>query len=131
MTPGQDDRSLVGLISDLSQQVTSLLQTEGKLLRTELYEKAEQAGTGAAEVLGGAICLMAALLILLQALVIALANAGLGAGWSSLIVGLVVAALGAFLVRNGASNMKPSQLTPDRTTDQFKRDATVIKDQIR
>lgn len=121
----------MGLISDLSQQVTTLLQTEGKLLRTELYEKAEQAGAGAAEVLGGAICLMAALLILLQALVIALANAGLGAGWSSLLVGIVVALVGAFLVRTGAANMKPSQLTPDRTTGQLKRDASVIKDQVK
>jgi hypothetical protein len=131
MTRGQDDRSLIGLISDLSVQITTLLQTEGKLLRTELYEKAEQAGSGAAEVLGGAICLMAALLILLQALVIALANAGLGAGWSSLLVGIVVALLGAFLVRNGASNMKLSQLTPDRTTAQLKRDASVIKEQVK
>jgi len=121
----------MGLISDLSQQVTTLLQTEGKLLRTELYEKAEKAGAGAAEVLGGAICLMAALLILLQALVIALANAGLGAGWSSLLVGIVVAVVGAFLVRTGAANMKPSQLTPDRTTGQLKRDASVIKDQVK
>nr|WP_244439955.1 phage holin family protein [Mesorhizobium metallidurans] len=121
----------MSLISDLSHQVTNLLQTEGRLLRTELLEKAEQAGAGAAEVLGGAICLMTALLILLQALVIALANAGLGVGWSSLLVGVVVALIGVFLVRNGALNMKPSQLTPDRTVTQLKRDANVIKDQVK
>jgi len=131
MTPGQDDRSLMTLVSDLAQQVTTLLQTEGKLLRTELYEKAEQAGAGAVEVLGGAICLMAALLILLQALVIALAKAGLGAGWSSLLVGVVVAGLGLILVRSGAASMKPSNLTPDRIAAQLKSDANVIKDQVK
>ncbi|MBA1144487.1 phage holin family protein [Mesorhizobium neociceri] len=131
MTPTQDERSLIMLVSDLTHQVTTLLQTEGKLLRTELYEKAERAGAGAAEVLGGAICLVAALLVLLQALVIALAQAGLGAGWSSLLVGVLVALLGLFLVRNGSASMKLSKLTPDRTAAQFKSDADVIKDQVR
>ena len=65
-----ENRSLATLVSDLAQQVTTLLQTEGRLLRTELSENARKAGAGAIEVLGGAICLMAALMVLLQALVI-------------------------------------------------------------
>lgn len=131
MTPTQDDRSLMTLISDLSQQVTTLLRTEGQLLRTELAEKAEKAGAGAIEVLGGAICLLAALLVLLQAVVIALSKTALGPGWSSLLVGVLVAILGFILLRTGSANMKPSELTPDRTTAQLKRDASAIKDQIK
>ncbi|RUU33047.1 phage holin family protein, partial [Mesorhizobium sp. M6A.T.Ca.TU.002.02.2.1] len=102
-----------------------------RLLRAEISEKISKAGAGAAEVLGGAICLLAALIVLLQALVIALASAGLGAGWSSLLVGIVVAILGIILLRSGTKSMAPSELTPDRTQDQLKRDARVIKDQIR
>ena len=131
MNDAPDVRSLGTLVSDLAQQVTTLLQTEGKLLRAELGENARKAGAGAIEVLGGAICILAALMVLLQALVIALANAGMGAGWASLLVGIVVAALGALLLRNGSAALSPSELTPDRTQEQFKRDARIVKDQIR
>jgi hypothetical protein len=127
----QDERSLATLISDLAQQGSTLVRTEAKLLRAELSEKAAALGSGAIEVGAGAICLLAALMVLLQALVIALANAGLGAGWSSLLVGVVVAAFGAVLVRNGSAKFDPSELNPDRTTDQLKRDARVIKEQVR
>ncbi|MER8474536.1 phage holin family protein [Mesorhizobium sp. M1163] len=131
MTDNQDTRSLTTLVSDLAQQVTILLQTESRLLRAEMSEKVSKAGAGAVEVMGGAICLLAALMVLLQALVIALASAGLGAGWSSLLVGVVVAVLGVILLRSGKASMAPSELTPDRTQDQLKRDARVIKEQIR
>ncbi len=131
MSEQQDSRSLMTLVSDLAQQMTTLFQTEGKLFRAELYEKMAKVGAGAAEVLGGAICLLAALLILLQALVIALANAGLGAGWSSLLVGLLVAGLGMFLLKNGSDAVSSSNLTPDRTQTQLKRDAQVVKEQLK
>ena len=131
MSVGSDDRSLMTLISDLSQQVATLVQTESRLLRAELSEKAEKAGSGGMEVLGGAICLLAALLVLLQALVIALAKTPLGPGWSSLLVGVLVAILGLILLRAGSSTMKPSELAPDRTAGQLKRDANVIKDQVK
>lgn len=126
-----DNRSLAMLVSDLAQQVTTLLQTEGRLLRAELGEKASNAGAGAVEVLGGAICLIAALVVLLQALVIALASAGLGPGWSSLLVGVVVAGLGVILLRTGKASMNASELAPERTQDQLKRDARVVKEQLR
>jgi hypothetical protein len=127
----QDTRSLTTLISDLAQQATSLLQTESRLLRAEMSDKFKQAGAGAAEVLGGAICLLAALLVLLQALIVALTKAGLGAGWSSLLVGVVVAILGVILLRTGMSSMDPANLKPERTQDQLSRDARVLKEQLK
>jgi hypothetical protein len=131
MNQNADSRSLATLVSDLAQQVTTLLQTEGRLLRAEMSEKLTKVGAGAIEVLGGAICLMAALIVLLQALVIALANAGLGAGWSSLLVGLIVAGLGIFLLRAGAASMKASDLAPERMQGQLKQDVGVIKEQLK
>ena len=78
MTDTPDGRGLGTLISDLAQQVTTLLQTEGKLFRSEMSDKLSKVGAGGMEVLAGAMCLLAALIVLLQALVIALANAGTG-----------------------------------------------------
>ena len=79
MNEHQDSRGVATLLSDLAQQVTTLLQTEARLLRAEMSEKFSNVGSGAVEILGGAVCLLAALIVLLQALVIALAEAGLGA----------------------------------------------------
>ena len=70
-------------------------------------------------------------MVLLQALVIALANAGLGAGWASLLVGVVVAGLGMVLLRTGSRALSPAELAPDRTQDQLKRDAHVVKEQLK
>src|SRR4029077_5104978 len=119
------------LLSDLAQQASTLVQTEIRLLRVELSEKIALMGTGGAEVLAGALCLLAALLILLQALVIALAKLGLGPGWASLLVGIVVAAIGAFLVRNGSAQLSPANLTPTRTQEQVTRDLRVAKEQLK
>ncbi|RUV08645.1 phage holin family protein, partial [Mesorhizobium sp. M1A.F.Ca.IN.022.04.1.1] len=63
--------------------------------------------------------------------VIALTRLGLGAGWSALLVGVVVAVLGVILLRTGMASMSPSELAPDRTQEQLKRDANVIKEQAR
>jgi hypothetical protein len=131
MNEHQEARSVTTLLGDLAQQVTTLLQTETRLFRAEMSDKLSNVGNGAIEVLAGAICLLAALLVLLQALVIALANAGLGAGWSSLAVGVVVAILGVILLRTGSNHMSPSELTPDRTREQLRRDASVVKEQLR
>ncbi|TIP55638.1 phage holin family protein, partial [Mesorhizobium sp.] len=62
MTNNQESRGLATLVSDLAQQVTTLLQTESRLLRAEISEKISKAGSGAAEILAGAICLLAALM---------------------------------------------------------------------
>mgnify|MGYP001492346295 CR=1 FL=1 len=126
-----DNRSLASLISDLTEQGSTLIRTEARLLRTELSEKLSKVGTSAIEVLAGAICLLAALLVLLQALVIALANTGLGGGWASLIVGVAVAALGLFLIRNGKSGLDPHEMDPERTRRQLESDARVVKEQVR
>jgi hypothetical protein len=75
-----------------------------------MSEKVSNVGSGAVETLGGAVCLLATLIVLLQALVIALANAGLDAGWSSLTVVVVVAVLGVILLRTGRS--RPRRGTP-------------------
>jgi hypothetical protein len=131
MTISPEDRSVTTLLGDLAQQASALVQTEVRLLRVELSEKISQMGTGGAEVLAGSLCLFAALLILLQALVVALANLGLGVGWASLLVGIVVAALGAFLVRNGSAQLSPSNLTPTRTQEQVTRDLRVAKEQMK
>ena len=81
------------------------------------------------EIAAGAMMLLAALIVLLQALILTLANAGFGTGWSALIVGIVVAIIGGILVKRGTTNMSPSEIAPTRTAAQLQKDGKLVRDQ--
>jgi len=125
-----DSRSVPELLADLARSVPSLVRQEAQLLRSELSDKVTQIEIGLGSMVAGAILLFAALLVLLQAIVIALTEF-VGPGWASLIVGVAAAAVGAVLFKKGADQMKASKLIPERTTHQLKQDAELAKEQVR
>jgi xanthine/uracil permease len=131
MTPDKDNRSIPDLFSDLVQQLSTLVLTEGRLLRSELGKSAHKVGNGAMEVVAGALLLLAAMMVLLQALITALAKWGLDPAWASLLVGIVVAVIGTILVKRGTANMSPSELAPSRTSEQLRKDVALAKEQTR
>jgi len=131
MNGNDEGRGVMGLVSDLADQASTLVRTEFRLLRTEMSEKFDQVKNGTIEVIAGAICLLVALMVLVQALIIALAEMGLGGGWASLLVGVVLAVLGYIMVKAGSSNMSAANLTPDRTQNQLSQDARAVKEQMR
>lgn len=125
-----DSRSVPELLADLARSVPSLVRQEAQLLRSELSDKVTQIEIGLGSIVAGAIMVFAALLVLLQAIVIALTEF-VGPGWASLIVGVAVAAIGAVLLKKGADQMKASNLMPERTAHQIKQDAELAKEQVR
>jgi Putative Actinobacterial Holin-X, holin superfamily III len=125
-----DDRSLKDLLVDLSNSITTLFRKEIQLVRAETSEKVTQIGVALGSIAGGAILALAALIVLLQALIIGIAEAGVPAGWASLIVGVVVAVIAYVLIHKGTSDLKASNLAPTRTVDSLKRDAQVAKEQV-
>jgi hypothetical protein len=125
-----DGRSVPELLTDLARSVPELVRQEGQLLRAELSDKFTQIQSGAGSVAAGALLLFAALLVLLQALVIALTEF-VGPGWAALIVGVVVAAVGAVLPKKGADQLKATSLMPERTTNQLQQDKELVKEQVR
>jgi acyl-coenzyme A thioesterase PaaI-like protein len=126
-----DERSLKDLLVDLSNSITTLFRKEIQLVRAETSEKVTQVGVALGSIAGGAILALAALIVLLQAVVIGLTHAGIPAGWASLIVGVVVAVIAYVLIHKGTSDLKASHLAPTRTADSLKRDAQVAKEQVR
>ncbi len=126
-----DDRSLKDLLADLTESITTLFRQEIQLARAETSEKISQVGVAIGAIAGGAILALAALIVLLQALVIGIAEAGVPPGWASLIVGVVVAVIAYVLIHKGTSDLKASNLAPDRTMSSLKRDAQVVKEQVR
>lgn len=141
MVQTTDPRSVPQLLSDLARELTTLFRKEGQLIRAELSEKTSQLTVGVGEAAAGAICLLVSLNVLAAALVVAIArigaepadpaiqDTGIGVGWASLIVGVILAVIGAILLKRGASNM--SNLTPERTVNQVTQDANLVKEQVR
>ena len=63
------NRSIADVLGDLIAQVTSLLHKEAQLARVELSENASRAALGLGLIVGGAVLLIPALVILLEAAV--------------------------------------------------------------
>ncbi|MBJ3777993.1 phage holin family protein [Acuticoccus sp. 2012] len=131
-------RSVPELIAKLFRDLTDLFRKEGELVRAELSEKVTQLQVGVGKIAAGGITLLVALIVLADALVVAVAEligtvevSDNNTGWAALIVGGVFAAIGAFLVRSGTTDLHVDNLTPDRTAQQMRRDGELAKEQLR
>ena len=99
MATSPEARSIGELLRDLSSDSASLVQQEFALARAEAEAKLHQMIMASIELLVGALVAFAALIILLDAVVYSLAEAGLQRWLAALIVGGVVAVIGFLLVR--------------------------------
>ena len=77
MTPIQENRSVGELLRDLANDVSALVRQEITLARTEAQDKVHQTVLAVVAMIAGALMAFAALIILLDALVFGLVEAGL------------------------------------------------------
>ena len=131
MAAHDSTRSLASLFTDLISEVTQLFQTEIRLVRAEMNEKVSRVANSGALIGAGAVMMLPAVFILLLAIVRWLEVAGLPEQWGLLIVGVVVAAVGAILLMKGINNLKGSALVPRRTIEQVQADFSVAKEHVR
>ena len=122
------DKSTGGLLSDALTHISSLVRNEVDLARAEVSENATKAAVAIGMLVGAVVVALAALNVLTAALVAALTNAGLDAGWAALIVGVVLAAIAFFMMTKGTNDLKATSLAPTRTAKNVKRDAEAIKE---
>jgi Na+/melibiose symporter-like transporter len=126
----RDERSLGDLFSDLSRETTTLVRQEVQLAKAELTQSATEAARGIGMLAAGGAVAYAGLLFLLLAIVSGLIEAGWDAWLAALIVGVVVVAIGAFLVLRAREALKPANLAPQKTVETLKEDAAWAKEQI-
>jgi hypothetical protein len=124
-------RSLGGLVSELGSGMATLFRNEIQLARTETSEKISQAGMAIAAIAAAGILALAALLVLLEALVIAITEAGLPPAVSAAIVGAVVAGVAYGLLHKGLRDLRASHLAPTHTIDALRRSAHGAEEQAR
>ncbi len=126
MQTGKDDRSLGELFGDLAGQTGTLVREEVALAKAELTQTATQAGKDIGVlVIGGAVA-YAGLLALLAAVILALATV-LPAWLAALIVGLVVAGVGALLLQRGRAALAHTDLAPRQTMATLAADVDAVK----
>jgi hypothetical protein len=126
----RDERSLGDLFAELARETATLIRQEVQLAKTELTESANEAGRGVAFLLLGGAVAYAGFLALLTALILGLWDAGMEGWQAALLVGLVVAIVGGFLVMRARDTLKASSLAPRRTIASLKEDTRWAKDQI-
>jgi hypothetical protein len=134
MYSNKEDRSFGSLFTELTQETTTLVQQEVALAKAEMSEKISQVGSGLATLIIGGFILFAGLLKLLDALIFGIAELlppDLTPWLAALIVGVIVAIIGAVMLQKGRSNLKSGNLVPQRTAESLRRDTEFAKEQIR
>jgi hypothetical protein len=124
MADRADDRSLSELFAELSRETSLLVRKEIELATTEMTAQLRTAGGHAATAGTGGALAHAGLLILLAAVVLGLAQLGVPAWLSALIVAVVVMAVGYSMARKGVSGLRTTHLAPTRTIDSLKETAS-------
>lgn len=128
---GAGDRSVFDLFARLVDNLSVLFSREVDLAKAEMSEKVSRIGGGLTTAAIGAVLLIPAITILLAAAVIWLDVADVPIRWGTLIVGAVAAVIGIAMMLSGARTARPHNLAPRRTTTQLRRDAAVVKEQVR
>jgi putative superfamily III holin-X len=121
---------VITLATAAFSQTADLLQTEFRLAKAELGEKMTALRAGLIMILIGAIFLIAALGLILQALVSILINSGVSPVVAILVVAGGSAVIGLVLFLIGQKRLNPAELAPDRTLNSLSSDSRMIKETL-
>lgn len=121
---------VVTLFTAAIAQSADLVQTEFRLARAEISEKLAALRVGLAMMAVGAIFLIVALGMLLQALVSVLIASGMSPPAAILLVAGGAAVVGLVLFLMGQKRLNPEELVPDRTLNSLSRDGRMMKETV-
>ena len=124
-----DTRSLGELLRELSGETRTLVRQEIKLARTEMSEKASEAGKDVASVgLGGAIA-YAGFIVLAFGLALLLGL--VMPDWLAFVItGAVIGLIGYSMLQSGLSALRKTNFSLQRTEDTLREDKQWMKDEM-
>jgi uncharacterized membrane protein YqjE len=125
----ENERSLGQLLSDITNDLSTLLRKEIQLARVETMEKASQATQSIVLMVAGGLIAYTGVIALVIGIIVALAN------WmplwvSALIVGVVLAIVGFVLIQSGRGSLKRMSMVPEKTIESIKEDAEMVKEKV-
>jgi len=127
----KQDRSLGELFGDLTRDTSTLVRQEVQLAKTELTQQVTRAGKDVGVIAAGGALAYAGLLALVAAVIAILVVIGLPVWLAALIVGVVLAVAGYFLVQSGLKALKTTNMAPKQTIETLKEDAEWAKQQTK
>jgi hypothetical protein len=131
MDSPREDRSLGQLFGDLSRQMSTLVQQEIALAKTEMTSSVTSVGRDAAMIGTGAALAHAALLVGLVTIGLILIELGLQPWIAFLLVTAVVGVIAFVLIQRGREQLKQTDVTPRETIKTLKDDAEWAKEQVK
>jgi hypothetical protein len=127
--PPRSERSVAALLSDLANQIGSLVRQEVALFKAELVEKLGLIGRGVGAIAVGGMIALSGWLALVAAAILGLAIV-LAPWLAALIVGLVLVGVGAGLLYFGKSRLDADALAMRRTLGSLREDEAWVREQI-
>lgn len=124
---GNESRGMVGMLSSLLNDVTTLVRQEIALGKAEMQQNIKRAGAAIASIVVAGAVLNAGLLVLLAAAVLGLSHV-LAPWLSALIVGAVVVIIGMSMMKKARNTLSAQAMTPDRTVESLERDQSMLKE---
>ena len=131
MVEGREDRSLGELFGDLARETSTLVRQELRLAGTEMGQRATAVGKEVGVLIGGAVLIHAAFLVLIAAVILGLGDLGLPWWLAALIVGVVLAVVGAALVGRAQAAIKRADVMPRHAIETMREDQEWVKEQVR
>jgi uncharacterized membrane protein YqjE len=125
----RDDRSLVDLFKDLSQQAYTLIRQEVALAKTELGERANDMMADALWIGTGVLLAHMALGTAIAAIVLALAAAGLPPAAAAALVAVVLLVVGGIVIQSRVSVIRRRRVVGERTVREIKETGQWLRDQ--
>jgi hypothetical protein len=129
MDQPRDERSLGDLFGELSEESSRLVRQEIALAKTEITESARRVGKDVGMIAAGGVIAYAGFIVALGALAILLGEI-MPLWLSTLLVGIIVIAVGAGLAMKGRNDLQRVDLTPRQTVETIREDKEWAKEQM-
>jgi hypothetical protein len=124
-------RPFVFLIQDIAARFSDLVDSETRLVRAEMAEKARHACVGTGLVVAAGLVGLVALVMLALAGATGLTRLGIDRGWAELIVACVALGLAGGLAAWGVGDLRSATQGPRRSIDQLRRDLAAARESFR
>lgn len=124
---GSEPQGMVGMLSSLLNDVTTLVRQEIALGKAEMQQNIKKAGAAIGSMVVAGAVLNAGFLVLLAAAVFGLSHV-LDPWLSALIVGAIVVIIGASMLKKARNTLSKQGMAPDRTMESMQRDQEMLKE---
>lgn len=127
--PEPRDRRLAELLSELTDETSTLVRQEIALARAEMGEKIDEAKKASMSLAMGGAVAYAGFLVLLACAVVGLSYV-ISPWLAALIVGGIVTLVGVIMLAGGAEKLKKQHLAPERTIEEARITRHMLKDEL-